>query len=309
METNDTDYGDHCQKDIEIAILVVYFFIFVLGTVFNTIAIGVILFHRRLRQNPFNLLIVNLISIDFISCFVTVPTAWMYVYLYDDICSTSSVYEPRRICRVTGFLLNFSGISSLTIMCEIALLRVKCLLKKDNTKMSYQVIIIVILTNTMVIPIISFLKTSCTKTSFCRTMNAPKKPWIWINITIVFFFGLIICSSYAWIAWYAKKQTKRIAREGRGRVHGDRNDIATIKTCLVTVTFFLVCHIGLFIHVFIAMYSHHVITGQHYKLVIAFLMVTHVGNPVILLCTSKAFRKAALTLFTCKLGKGRGVIT
>ena len=259
-------------------------FLCIVGSVLNAATIGVILHYRHLRQKPFNLLLVYLAIIDFISCFISAPANLLMTALY------TQPY-PVVFCKVVVFLHNFCGISSMTVMAEIAVLRVICVLRNERAnqnKFKY-----VIFTNIAVITIISVARVLFSGGNVCGSLTSRTKVWLIINLLIISSHGVILCITYAWIGWYTRTRARRIIAPERreGRLPGDRYDIATIKTCVATVASFLLCHLPLLIYgVLVYCYSLH-FHFSHYNLCISFLMLNHVGNPVIIFCTSKDFRK------------------
>ena len=277
------------QNNIKNATLGSFGFLFVVGTVLNMATIGVILHFPRLRKKPFNLLLVYLATIDFISCLITAPANILMtaVFLYP---------YPVLFCRAVVVLHNFSGISSVTGMAEIAVLRVICILRNGQAYQSRFKYII--FTNIVVVTVFSFSRVLFVESNICRSLTSQKKVWLIINLSMISIFGVILCTTYAWIAWYTKTRARRILPERRaGRLPGDRYDIATIKTCVATVASFLLCYLPLFVYGLVV-YSYSLpVHYSHYNLCVSFGMLCHVGNPVIIFCTSKDFRKHGITLY------------
>ena len=289
-ETNSTNQEPLLfQKNVENVTLGSFGFLFIVGTVLNAATIGVILHFPRLRQKSFNLLIVYLATVDFISCLITAPGNLLMTALY--------IYPyPVLFCRVVVVLHNFSGISSVTVMTEIAVLRVICILRNGRAyqnRFKY-----LIFTNIVVITIISVSRVLFVESNICRSLTSPKKLWLIINLLMISLFGIILCTTYAWIAWYAKTRARQILRERRaGRLPGNWYDIATIKTCVATIASFLLCWLPLFVYG-VVVYSYSLqVHYSHYNLCVSFAMLSHVGNPVIVFCTSKDFRKHVLTIY------------
>ena len=283
-ETNSTNQDPLLwQKNIEYATFGLFTFLFIVGTVLNATTIGVILQFRQLRQKSFNLLLVYLAVVDIVSCLITAPGNLLMLALF------TQPY-PVAFCRIVVVLHNFSGISSITGMAEIAVLRVICILR--NVKAIHKILKNIIFANIVIIPIISVSRVLFAGGHVCGSLTSRRKRWVTIDFSIISSYGVILFTTYAWIAWYVKIRAKQIPPERRaGRLPGGRYDIATIKTCVVNITSYLLSHLPLVVYGVVVYCLSLPIHRVHYNLCIAFAMLRHVGNPVIIFCTSKDFRK------------------
>ena len=296
MNSNETDSSNQqpLLTNVQNVTLGLFGFLFIVGTILNAATIGVILHFQHVRQKAFNLLLVYLAIVDFISCLITAPGNLLMTALY------TQPY-PVVFCKVVVVLHSFCGISSITVMAEIAVLRVICVLR--NVKVNQNKLKYVIFINFAVITIISVSRVLFAGGNVCGSLTSRTKVWLLINLLIISSCGAILCITYAWIAWHTKVRARHIPPERRaGRLPCDRYDIATIKTCVVTVASFLLCYLPLFVYgVVVYCYSLSV-HASYYNLCISFVMLSHVGNPVIIFCTSKFFRKHVLKVYnkTCR---------
>ncbi len=93
--------------------------VIIFGTIGNALSLSVILFYRRLRLRPFNIIIMFLIVEDLISCSIAAPVILTLTLVY-----VRTITVNHSICLTSLFLNNLSKFGSLLTMSEIAILRV-----------------------------------------------------------------------------------------------------------------------------------------------------------------------------------------
>ena len=281
---------------LEYGVLALYLIISISGTVTNASAIGIMVYHRRLRQVPFNLLVIYLAIVDLISCCLSAPTSFSFMFVL-------SVYRFRfvALCQANILLHNFSKLSSLTVMSEMAIMRV--LILSRNGDYNRRVFKLIILATAVVLFAISVLRSFPGETNICNNTSSPDL-FLWINITILLSLALILCLTYGWIGWYTSKKARELepvrqARLGPGpgprHAHGvQRFDVATIRACTSIVACYVLCHLPYFVYgIVTTLKSLHVDTKE-YAFYYLFILFSNVGNPIILYFTSKDFKKYVL---------------
>ena len=262
--------------------------VIILGTTGNVLSLSVILFYRRLRLRPFNIIAMFMIVADLISCSVVAPFILTLVLLY---IRDNAVNQP--ICLTGSFFNPLSKLGSLITMTEIAILRVINLsnsvwARRLVSKTSMAVIIIF---NIIVIPGWATWKTFF-YLDFCGGLQSqslepqfgPAAEWC--------FVFLIIFSCYTGIACYTKTRAGRVAGQRNERCY--RYDIATIRTCIVIIVVFVACHFPFLIY--LVLLNGNVLSIDLVEIVFYyhFHLFSQAGNPIIMFVTSSEFRKHVL---------------
>ncbi len=100
---------------------------------------------------------------------------------------------------------------------------------------------------------------------------------------------LIIVSCYTGIPCYTKRRAGRVA--GQRNERRFRYDIATIRTCIIIIVAFVVCHLPFIVYVILI--HNHILTTEVLEIIfyIQFHLFSQAGNPIIMLVTSSEFRK------------------
>ena len=291
LRCNETTESDKTLNVyLESAEFVFYAFIAVSGALTNSLAIGVILYHRHLRAMIFNLLIVYLAFVDFITCFISSFTTYWYSYVQFNSYSESVV---NAVCLINVFIVNFSKLSSLTAMSEMAVLRVIGISRNAdiNQTLSRRGLTIMIFTNITGLILLSIYRTFVAE-NICSN---PTSKHLWTNMTLASSFALLICVTYACIALYTKRKARKIAPERQGvRSYV----IATTKTCLAISVCFIIFHLPFITYIVLVKRNVIVFDENHYTFPLGFIMFSSIGNPIVMYCTCTEFRKHVLLSFT-----------
>ena len=292
-QRNESDIGhdlpvEITTSDFQMAVFTSLASVVMIGTMGNVLSLSVILFYRRLRLRPFNIITMFLIVVDLMSCSIVTPLAltFVFIYLRDNTVN-------KTICLITLFLNNIGKLGSLMTMSEIAILRVINLsnnvyAKKFVSKTSMAIIMIF---NTTVVPVWAAWK-SFFKLDYCdaiqsRSLEPQFGPAVeWCS------FIAIIASTYILIACYTKRRAGQLAAQRDGR--GDRYDIATIRTCIVIIAAFVLCHLPFLVYA--ALINEHVLRVDLVEIAFYFHfhLFSQAGNPIIMFCTCREFRKHVL---------------
>ena len=119
----DPDQANDTVSDYQIRLAYATSFLFLLasflGTIFNTIVILVTIRFPRLRRSPYNVLVLNLATVDLLSSLISAPGGFALIQIF-----LVTKTHQNTFCAVLVFLHNLSQWSSLTIMSEIAVFRV-----------------------------------------------------------------------------------------------------------------------------------------------------------------------------------------
>ena len=294
MDATATNVNSTGDARLESTVRALYLFICISGTITNTTTIGVILSFRSFRQRAFNVLILYLTIVDFVACLLTSSVTYSWLYLLKFSPSTSLTND---ICQIMVFLVNFSKISSLTGMTEIAILRLICVSSKMNINGTVfkRGIIGIVLTNFVTLVPFSAYRTSNNKVNICT--HSPVSS-LWINISIILLFAVAIITTYAWIAWKTRQHFRRVRPAGRlERFTIERYDIATIITCISVVVVFVLCHLPVIIYGIVISKTSLPVSVSEYTFYSAFCWGSNIANPIVMFCTCKDFRQHVLMKF------------
>ena len=231
------------QIGLERAVLCLYIVIAISGTITNGVSISVIVWHKNLRQMPFNMFLIQLLITDFASCLLAAPFVCFN--------ALTQAENSQELCQVNLFVFIFARMLSLTATSEMAILRLICIAKKVsvNQILSKLVLFFMISVN------VSFATAiSCYRVFFDNSACEGPEKRVWIKLFILILHALILCSTYGWISLKVKKQARRIAPErpvARGFPAGARYDIATIISSVSISASYILCHLPLFIYMIV----------------------------------------------------------
>ncbi len=262
--------------------------VFIIGTTGNAISLSVILYYRRLRLRPFNIILMFLIVIDLISCSISILFQLTLVLFY-----VRNIPVNKIVCQISLFLISLGKFGSLMTMGEIAILRViylsnRTCAKKLVSKTSMTMIIIL---NIIVVPGWAAWK-SFYHLDFCDAIGSQIKTEVSPAIEWCVFTPIIVLC-YTGIACYTKTRAGQpgVQRTDR-RV---RYDIATIRTCIVIIFAFLICHLPFIVYIVVKSIKHvQSIDILEYTFYYQFHFFSQAGNPIIMFVTCQEFRKHVL---------------
>ena len=293
----DPDQANDTVSDYQIRLAYATSFLFLLasflGAIFNTIVILVTIRFPRLRRSPYNVLVLNLATVDLLSSLISTGR----------ICFDSNIFlvtktHQNTFCTVLVFLHNLSQWISLTIMSEIAVFRVIWISSYLNTRrfLTKRFLHKVIAVSTVIVIMFSLFRV-LGKYNICRSLTDPSSHTL-INSCIVLIYMFIIGSTHIWVAWYINKRTEQITEAIRTkRIPDNRYNIATIRTCVLIAAFFAICHLPYISYSVLVMKNLIDSSFPSYIIYYVFTIFVHVGNPVIMFCTSADFKHQVMKYF------------
>ncbi len=276
------------NDDFKNAVFISLAIIVIVGTLSNALSLSVILFYRRLRLKPFNIILMFLNVIDLISCLNSAPALFALTLIY-----VRTNFVNYSFCQMSMLFHNVGKFGSLIIMSEIAVLRVINLSNKPSAKklLSKNPMLIIITFSIIAIFGWAIWKTFiynnicfAIKSSTTLSKIAPSAMW--------FSCLAIVVSCYTFIACYAKIRVGQLAVPRNEQ--GERYDIATIRTCVVIIAVFVLCHIPLLIY---NLPLHEPITSIdifQFTFYFQCQLFSQASNPLIVFCTCTEFRKHVL---------------
>ena len=284
IQANDTlsDY----QKRLAYATSFLFLLASVLGAIFNTIVILVTIRFRRLRSSPYNVLVLNLATVDLLASLISAPGGFALIQVF-----LVTKTHQNTLCTVLVFLHNLSVWSSLTIMSEIAVFRVVSISSCINARrvLTKRFLHKTVAVSSVIVILFSLFRV-LGKYNVCRSLPHPSL-YVLINSCILIIFIFIIGSTHAWIAWYINKRTKQIAEAIRTRrIPDNRYSIATIRACVLIAVLFAICHFPYISYLILVMENVIDSSFPSYVIYYVFTIFVHVGNPVIMFCTSSDFK-------------------
>ena len=266
----------------------------ILGTVLNTGVVVVILRYRRLRRIRFNYIVVNLATVDLISCLVSALTAYS---LLQEFIATGNLQNST--CYFIVWLQHFSKWTSLTIMAEQGIIRVIYLSCARNNNFAHQRIskdqtIVIIAGHTLATLVFSAFRILL-KYNVCNRDKYGLEYYL-INNTCLLLIFCSLCITGAFISRKSRNITavlkKRLFLRRRLRRH--RYDLSTFRTCMCIVTFYMLCHLPYITYGFVLLGSTYEDDFFMYAFTYVITMLSFVVNPILLFITSKEFRIHAL---------------
>ena len=218
-------------SDFQNAFFTIVAIIIFIGTIGNILSLSVILFYRRLRLKPFNIIITFLVVEDLMSCCIVAPLLLTNVLVY-----VQDNAVDKTICQISFSFTNLSKIGSLMTMSEIAILRVINLSNSVCARKLLSKYSMAIVTTFNIVVVLGWaISTFFQDVNICDAMKSQTiEPKIGAAVMLCFFVTVIV-ACYTIIACYAKTRLGRVAVQRNAR--GMRYNIATIRRLHHIVTY------------------------------------------------------------------------
>ena len=287
------------RRAIVLRAIPAYVLIFILGTCFNAVAIFVPLRNPHLRGNPFNILIINMAVVDMISC-LSLP---LNVYIIPYYLATGSVRNLP--CYILVCVRSYTGLMYFSIATEMAIIRavgISCNSFSRLRLSKYFLAAMIVSHSLAALLLTTYLALKQNLCSGFRDfgvhsvdLNSDETSYVFINAGAVVILFVIICSCYACIALLTHTNALNMANVTRNNSsinsHITKHNLSTIQSCVLTVTWYMLCHLPLIICVILI--QNVPLSRTYITLCSFFALVSprHLGNPVILFWSSKDFRK------------------
>ncbi len=277
-------------SDFENAVFTILAVVIIIGTIGNTLSLSVILFYRRLRLRPFNIIAIFLIVQDLISCSIAAPVLLAFALVY---VRANIVNQP--LCLITLFLHHVSKSGSMITMSEIAILRVIKISNRVSAKklLSKASLVMIITINIITVHAWAIWKTFFQFNACVATKTRSIEPIKFDPIVIWCSNITVIAVCYTGIACYTKTRAGQLA----AAMNNERRnlyDIATVLTCIVIIVASTACHIPFIIYIALLIKQVLSVGIVEFTFYFQFHFFSQAGNPIIMFCTCREFRKHVL---------------
>ncbi len=274
------------SSDLQNAVFSLMAIVIFIGTTGNVLSLSVILY-RRLRLRPFNIIVTFLVVEDLITCCIVAPLLLTNALLYvqDNAVNTT-------VCRISFSLTLLSKIGSLMTMGEIAILRVINLSNSVCARKLLSKTSMAIIITFNIVVLHAWIISTFFDIGICDAMESQSiEPKIGAAVMLCSFITVIV-SCYTGIACYTKTRVGQLAVQRNER--GVRYDIATIRTCIVISVAFFVFHLPFIIYVVLLNKDVLSINVVEFTFYFQLHLFSQAGNPIIMFCTCREFRKHVL---------------
>ena len=269
-----------------------YILISVLGTFFNVVAVVVPLRYRHLRHNPFNILIINMAVVDLICC-LSLPLNACVILGYQTTGSLANLG-----CYASAFVRYFTKLMYFAILSEMAVIRAVCISCSGlyRIRLSKRFLASLIALHTTVA--LAFTTYRNLNNNICHGFDSIHTNYIWINTGLTVTLLVILCAGYACILLVTCRHAASMSKvTDSADSHWSKHNLATIRTSVLIVTWYMLCHIPFFLLIVLVATDVVLISFITYSSFFVFVSLSHIANPVILFCSSKDFRKHVILAF------------